>query len=590
MAKLESLQLPKKQLKPPSPSGTDQIRYRSPSSSELLEDHTTTAELELESTKMLKRSGRQSPAAPAPESFADKIYQFRGAFLMVALPLLLVTLILYLMPSTSSNESIEDYALTHRKMSPDRKSSDSFAVIFDAGSSGSRVHVFRFDYNLDLVHIGKDLELFVQIKPGLSAYAQNPRQAAESLITLLDKAESVVPREFRPMTPVRVGATAGLRALEGDASDRILQAVRDLLKERSTLKYEPDAVTVLDGTQEGAFQWDINGDNVGRRTSAIAIVRECMWFKGCLQEWSEIPTNDGGLRTWTTTMIRNHQLGWWLEVISGTMTGVNNNGCLRKDYSETVGVVDLGGGSVQMAYAISETGAAKAPKVPDREDPYVKEMFLRGRKYYLYVHSYLRYGLLAARAEILKVSDDSGNPCILAGFNGSYNYGGKSFKASSSPASSSLKDCKSIAQKALKVNESTCTHMKCTFGGIWNGGGGDGQKNLFVASFFFDRAAEAGFADPNLPVVKVRPVDFEDAAKKACQTKLEDAKSTYQRVEEGNLPYLCMDLVYQYTLLVVGFGLDPLQHITLVKKVQYHDALVEAAWPLGSAIEAVSSA
>ncbi|KAJ1401396.1 Nucleoside phosphatase GDA1/CD39 [Sesbania bispinosa] len=243
-----------------------------------------------------------------------------------------------------------------------------------------------------------------------------------------------------------------------------------------------------------------------------------------------------------------------------------------------------------MAYAISETGAAKAPKVPDREDPYVKEMFLRGRKYYLYVHSYLRYGLLAARAEILKVSDDSGNPCILAGFNGSYNYGGKSFKASSSPAGSSLNDCKSIAQKALKVNESTCTHMKCTFGGIWNGGGGDGQKNLFVASFFFDRAAEAGFADPNLPVVKVRPVDFEDAAKKACQTKLEDAKSTYQRVEEGNLPYLCMDLVYQYTLLVVGFGLDPWQHITLVKKVKYHDALVEAAWPLGSAIEAVSSA
>lgn len=73
---------------------------------------------------------------------------------------------------------------------------------------------------------------------------------------------------------------------------------------------------------------------------------------------------------------------------------------------------------------------------------------------------------------------------------GSYNYGGKSFKASSSPSGSSLNECKGIALKTLKVNESICTHMKCTFGGIWNGGGGDGQKNLFVASFFFDRAAE----------------------------------------------------------------------------------------------------
>ncbi|XP_020218601.1 apyrase 2 isoform X1 [Cajanus cajan] len=349
----------------------------------------------------------------------------------------------------------------------------------------------------------------MEIKPGLSAYAQNPQEAAESLVSLLDKAESVVPRELRSKTPVRVWATACLKALEGDTSDRILQAVRDLLKDRSSLKSDADAVTVLDGTQE--------------------------------------------------------------------------------DYSKTVGVVDLGGGSVQMAYAISETDAAMAPKVVDGEDPYVKEMFLRGRKYHLYVHRYLHYGLLAARAEILKVSEDAENPCILTGYDGSYKYGGKSYKASSSSSGASLNECKSIALKALKVNESTCTHMKCTFGGIWNGGGGDGQKNLFVASFFFDRAAEAGFADPNSPVAIVRPADFEDAAKQACQTKLENAKSTYPHVEEGNLPYLCMDLIYQYTLLVDGFGIYPWQEITLVKKVKYDDALVEAAWPLGSAIEAVSS-
>lgn len=47
--------------------------------------------------------------------------------------------------------------------------------------------------------------LSLQITPGLSAYADNPREAANSLITLLDQAQSVVPKDLRSKTPVRVG-------------------------------------------------------------------------------------------------------------------------------------------------------------------------------------------------------------------------------------------------------------------------------------------------------------------------------------------------------------------------------------------------
>ncbi|CAN8269861.1 unnamed protein product [Cochlearia groenlandica] len=461
------------------------------------------------------------------ESIADKIHRHRSLLLLISIPVLLIGLVLLLMPGTSTSVSfIEDYTLKNREGGSNSKSPKNYAVIFDAGSSGSRVHVYCFDQNLDLLPLGNELELFIQLKPGLSAYPSNPQESANSLVSLLDKAEASVPRELRPKTPVRVGATAGLRTLGQKASENILQAVRELLKDRSRLKTESNAVTVLDGTQEGSYQW---------------------------------VTINYLLRT------------------------------LGKPYSETVGVVDLGGGSVQMAYAISEEDAAKAPKPLQGENSYVREMYLKGRKYFLYVHSYLHYGLLAARAEILKVSEGSSNPCIMTGYNGNYKYGEKLLKATASPSGASLDECRRVAINALKVNDSLCTNMKCTFGGVWNGGGGGGQKNMFVASFFFDRAAEAGFVDPEQPVAKVRPLEFEKAANKACNMKMEEAKAKFPRVEEDNLPYLCLDLVYQYTLLIDGFGLKPSQTITLVKKVKYGDHAVEAAWPLGSAIEAVSS-
>ncbi|KAF7801951.1 Apyrase 2 [Senna tora] len=169
----------------------------------------------------------------------------------------LLLLIICLMParSSSNDEDHYSYPFTHRKVSSIQKSTTSYAVIFDAGSTGSRVHVFQFNQSLDLLPIGQDLEFFDQVNPGLSEYAKNPGKAAESLIPLLDEAVSVVPKRLRHKTPVRLGATAGLRALEGNASELILQAVRDMLKKRSTLKLASDAVAVIDGTHEGSYLW-----------------------------------------------------------------------------------------------------------------------------------------------------------------------------------------------------------------------------------------------------------------------------------------------------------------------------------------------
>lgn len=47
----------------------------------------------------------------------------------------------------------------------------------------------------------------MQLKPGLSAYASDPKAAAESLTGLLNDALNVVPKNLRPLTPVRVGVS-----------------------------------------------------------------------------------------------------------------------------------------------------------------------------------------------------------------------------------------------------------------------------------------------------------------------------------------------------------------------------------------------
>lgn len=158
---------------PPPPPGNGKIRYRTPSAADLSPASIPLAAGDLEG----RMKQRLSPAV-RQESLLEKLHRYRGVVLIVSVPLLLVSFVLLFMPRASGPIVIGDAttAIAGRKTIPGGgmvsgggRRSKSYAVIFDAGSSGSRVHVYCFDENLDLVHIGKELELFEQVCPGLYA-------------------------------------------------------------------------------------------------------------------------------------------------------------------------------------------------------------------------------------------------------------------------------------------------------------------------------------------------------------------------------------------------------------------------------------
>ena len=97
-------------------------------------------------------------------------------------------------------------------------------------------------------------DTFEQLKPGLSSFAKNPAKGAASLKPLLDVAMKTVPGAQRRETTVEVRATAGLRMLPGSEADSLLAAVRDLLR-GYPFKLQENGVTIMDGAEEGAFQW-----------------------------------------------------------------------------------------------------------------------------------------------------------------------------------------------------------------------------------------------------------------------------------------------------------------------------------------------
>ena len=141
-------------------------------------------------------------------------------------------------------------------------SSLQYAVIIDAGSSGSRAHVFQYAKALPMIPVPVIADLFNKnTKPGLSSYANDPSAAGASLKPILDASSAFLQAKGVNLAqvPVSVLATAGMRLLPADEQTAIYASVRSYIRANYAFSLSDQNVRTITGVQEGVFGWlDVN--------------------------------------------------------------------------------------------------------------------------------------------------------------------------------------------------------------------------------------------------------------------------------------------------------------------------------------------
>uniref|UniRef100_A0A3P9LH66 nucleoside-triphosphate phosphatase n=1 Tax=Oryzias latipes TaxID=8090 RepID=A0A3P9LH66_ORYLA len=140
----------------------------------------------------------------------------------------------------------------------------NYGIVVDCGSSGSRVFVYYWPPHngnphtlLDIRQMrGRDYKPVVKkIKPGISTLATRPTQASVYLQPLLSFAAAHVPQSKHKETPLYILCTAGMRLLPDSQQAAILDdLVADVPLEFDFL-FSRSHAEVISGKQEGVYAW-----------------------------------------------------------------------------------------------------------------------------------------------------------------------------------------------------------------------------------------------------------------------------------------------------------------------------------------------
>ncbi|XP_069140277.1 ectonucleoside triphosphate diphosphohydrolase 7-like isoform X2 [Argopecten irradians] len=238
-----------------------------------------------------------------------------------------------------------------------------YGIVIDCGSSGSRIYVYFWPPHSgnarDLLNIqqlmGPDGKPVVKkITPGLDKLEDTPEKANEYIRPLLQFAASYIPKEQHKETLLFILATAGMRMIPAAAQKAIFNDLKTDIAEEFPFVISDSNLEVISGKLEGVYAW-------------IAVNYALHKFDHGEDEHPLVAVEVSGQPAKKTHIRRR-----------------------------TVGMIDMGGGSMQIAYEAT----SKSTSIPPHR---VVEFNLGCQQndfdhtYRVYVSTFLGYGANEAR-------------------------------------------------------------------------------------------------------------------------------------------------------------------------------------------------
>ncbi|KAM9266396.1 ectonucleoside triphosphate diphosphohydrolase 4 isoform 2-T3 [Morus bassanus] len=435
----------------------------------------------------------------------------------------------------------------------------NYGIVVDCGSSGSRIFVYCWPRHNGNPHDLLDIKqmrdknrkpVVMKIKPGISEFASSPEKVSDYISPLLSFAAKHVPRAKHKETPLYILCTAGMRILPESQQKAILEDLLTDIPVHFDFLFSDSHAEVISGKQEGVYAW--------------------IGINFVLGRFEHTDDEDEAI-------VEVHVPG-----------GENKEAIFRK---RTVGILDMGGVSTQIAYEVPKTEEVAKNLLAEFNlgcDAHQTEHVYR-----VYVATFLGFGGNAARqryedslftSTVLKnrllgkqtgMTSDSPylDPCLPLDAQDEIQQNGQIMYLR---GTGDFNLCREIIQPFMNKTNETQTSL----------------NGVYQPAVHFQNSEFYGFSEFYYCTEDVlrmggdyNAAKFTKAAKDYCATKWSVLRERFDRglyashADLHRLKYQCFKSAWMYEVFHSGFSF-PVSYSNLKTALQVYDK--EVQWTLGA--------